>query len=122
MGPQGSTIKRLQEETGAKISVLGKGSMRDKNKVGIEVFLLSRCAPVPQVLRAILVYSFYHHQEEELRKGGEAKYAHLAMELHVFIEVMAPIPEAYLRMAHAMEEVKKFLIPVCVEMNLLLLN
>ncbi|KAL3049029.1 hypothetical protein OYC64_008496 [Pagothenia borchgrevinki] len=81
LGPQGSTIKRLQEETGAKISVLGKGSMRDKNK------------------------------EEELRKGGEAKYAHLSMELHVFIEVMAPIPEAYMRMAHAMEEVKKFLIP-----------
>ncbi|XP_051793162.1 KH domain-containing, RNA-binding, signal transduction-associated protein 1a isoform X2 [Acanthochromis polyacanthus] len=81
LGPQGSTIKRLQEETGAKISVLGKGSMRDKNK------------------------------EEELRKGGEAKYAHLAMELHVFIEVTAPIPEAYMRMAHAMEEVKKFLIP-----------
>ncbi|PWA16417.1 hypothetical protein CCH79_00004607 [Gambusia affinis] len=82
LGPQGSTIKRLQEETGAKISVLGKGSMRDKNK------------------------------EEELRKGGESKYAHLAMELHVFIEVTAPIPENYLRMAHAMDEVKKFLIPV----------
>ncbi|CAL8236638.1 unnamed protein product [Boreogadus saida] len=81
LGPQGNTIKRLQEETGAKISVLGKGSMRDKNK------------------------------EEELRKGGEAKYAHLSMELHVFIEVTAPIPEAYLRMAHAMDEVKKFLIP-----------
>lgn len=81
LGPQGNTIKRLQEDTGAKISVLGKGSMRDKNK------------------------------EEELRKGGEAKYAHLAMELHVFIEVMAPIPEAYYRMAYAMEEVKKFLIP-----------
>ncbi|XP_037551007.1 KH domain-containing, RNA-binding, signal transduction-associated protein 1a [Nematolebias whitei] len=81
LGPQGSTIKRLQEETGAKISVLGKGSMRDKNK------------------------------EEELRKSGEAKYAHLAMELHVFIEITAPIPEAYLRMAHAMDEVKKFLIP-----------
>lgn len=81
LGPQGSTIKRLQEETGAKISVLGKGSMRDKVK------------------------------EEELRKGGEAKYAHLSMELHVFIEVTAPIPEAYMRMAHAMDEVKKFLIP-----------
>lgn len=81
LGPQGSTIKRLQEDTGAKISVLGKGSMRDKNK------------------------------EEDLRKGGEAKYAHLAMELHVFIEVTAPIPEAYVRMAHAMDEVKKFLIP-----------
>lgn len=81
LGPQGNTIKRLQEETGAKISVLGKGSMRDKAK------------------------------EEELRKGGEPKYAHLSMDLHVFIEVFAPIPEAYLRMAHAMEEVKKFLIP-----------
>lgn len=33
LGPQGNTIKRLQEETGAKISVLGKGSMRDKSKV-----------------------------------------------------------------------------------------
>lgn len=33
LGPQGNTIKRLQEETGAKISVLGKGSMRDKTKV-----------------------------------------------------------------------------------------
>ncbi|KAI4883648.1 hypothetical protein NFI96_015506 [Prochilodus magdalenae] len=82
LGPQGSTIKRLQEDTGAKISVLGKGSMRDKNK------------------------------EEELRKGGEPKYAHLAMELHVYIEVFAPIPECYLRMAHAMDEVKKFLMPV----------
>ncbi|XP_018602450.2 KH domain-containing, RNA-binding, signal transduction-associated protein 1-like [Scleropages formosus] len=81
LGPQGNTIKRLQEETGAKISVLGKGSMRDKTK------------------------------EEQLRKGGEPKYAHLSMELHVFIEVFAPVPEAYLRMAHAMEEVKKFLIP-----------
>ncbi|XP_026079235.1 KH domain-containing, RNA-binding, signal transduction-associated protein 1-like [Carassius auratus] len=82
LGPQGSTIKRLQEDTGAKISVLGKGSMRDKNK------------------------------EEELRKGGDQKYAHLAMELHVHIEVFAPIPDCYLRMAHAMDEVKKFLMPV----------
>ncbi|XP_062385341.1 KH domain-containing, RNA-binding, signal transduction-associated protein 1b [Sardina pilchardus] len=81
LGPQGNTIKRLQEETGAKISVLGKGSMRDKTK------------------------------EEGLRKSGEPKYAHLSMELHVFIEVFAPVPEAYLRMAHAMEEVKKFLFP-----------
>lgn len=61
----------------------------------------------------LTVICFLHvYQEEELRKGGEAKYAHLSMELHVFIEVTAPIPEAYLRMAHAMDEVKKFLIPV----------
>ncbi|XP_062866180.1 KH domain-containing, RNA-binding, signal transduction-associated protein 1b [Trichomycterus rosablanca] len=81
LGPQGNTIKRLQEETGAKISVLGKGSMRDKAK------------------------------EEDLRQSGEPKYAHLSMELHVFIEVFAPAPEAYMRMANAMEEIKKFLFP-----------
>jgi len=81
LGPQGSTIKRLQEETGAKISVFGKGSMRDKSK------------------------------EESMRKSGEQKYAHLSLDLHVYIEVMAPIPECYLRMAHAMDEVKKHLVP-----------
>ncbi|XP_029818912.1 KH domain-containing, RNA-binding, signal transduction-associated protein 1 [Manacus vitellinus] len=81
LGPQGNTIKRLQEETGAKISVLGRGSMRDKAR------------------------------EEELRKGGDPKYAHLNMDLHVFIEVFGPPCEAYALMAHAMEEVKKFLVP-----------
>lgn len=49
------------------------------------------------------------------------------MELHVFIEVTAPIPENYLRMAHAMDEVKKFLIPVSeffysINLNLLLMH
>ncbi|KAM3930398.1 KH domain-containing, RNA-binding, signal transduction-associated protein 2 isoform 2-T3 [Leptodactylus fuscus] len=32
LGPRGNSLKRLQEETGAKMSILGKGSMRDKAK------------------------------------------------------------------------------------------
>ncbi|CAG09434.1 unnamed protein product, partial [Tetraodon nigroviridis] len=32
LGPRGNSMKRLQEETGAKMSILGKGSMRDKDK------------------------------------------------------------------------------------------
>ncbi|XP_049337554.1 KH domain-containing, RNA-binding, signal transduction-associated protein 2 isoform X5 [Astyanax mexicanus] len=32
LGPRGNSMKRLQEETGAKMSILGKGSMRDKGK------------------------------------------------------------------------------------------
>eukprot|EP00079_Xenopus_tropicalis_P035655 XP_017949426.1 PREDICTED: KH domain-containing, RNA-binding, signal transduction-associated protein 2 isoform X2 [Xenopus tropicalis] len=32
LGPRGNSLKRLQEETGAKMSILGKGSMRDKIK------------------------------------------------------------------------------------------
>ncbi|XP_041068362.1 KH domain-containing, RNA-binding, signal transduction-associated protein 2-like [Cetorhinus maximus] len=81
LGPRGNSLKRLQEETGTKMSILGKGSMRDKSK------------------------------EDELRKGGEAKYAHLNSDLHVLVEVFAPPTEAYSRMYHAMEELKKFLIP-----------
>ncbi|XP_054025464.1 KH domain-containing, RNA-binding, signal transduction-associated protein 2 [Dryobates pubescens] len=81
LGPRGNSLKRLQEETGAKMSILGKGSMRDKAK------------------------------EEELRRSGEAKFAHLSDELHVLIEVFAPPGEAYSRMSHALEEIKKFLVP-----------
>uniref|UniRef100_A0A8C9PXR7 KH RNA binding domain containing, signal transduction associated 3 n=1 Tax=Spermophilus dauricus TaxID=99837 RepID=A0A8C9PXR7_SPEDA len=81
LGPRGNSLKRLQEETLTKMSILGKGSMRDKSK------------------------------EEELRKSGEAKYFHLNDDLHVLIEVFAPPAEAYARMGHALEEIKKFLIP-----------
>lgn len=55
---------------------------------------------------------FFYHQEEELRQSGEAKYHHLNEDLHVLIEVFAPPAEAYARMGHALEEIKKFLIPV----------
>lgn len=51
-------------------------------------------------------------QEEELRRSGEAKFQHLTEDLHVLIEVFAPPAEAYARMGHALEEIKKFLIPV----------
>uniref|UniRef100_A0A8C4QSM4 KH domain containing, RNA binding, signal transduction associated 2 n=1 Tax=Eptatretus burgeri TaxID=7764 RepID=A0A8C4QSM4_EPTBU len=81
LGPQGNSLKRLQAETGTKMSILGKGCMRDKTK------------------------------EEELRRGGEGKYFHLREELHVLIEVFAPPGEAYARMGHALKEVKKFLVP-----------
>ncbi|XP_056291940.1 KH domain-containing, RNA-binding, signal transduction-associated protein 2 [Pseudoliparis swirei] len=81
LGPRGNSMKRLQEETGVKMSILGKGSMRDKGK------------------------------EEELRKSGEAKHDHLRNDLHVLIEVFAPPGEAYSRMSHALEEIKKFLVP-----------
>ena len=33
LGPKGNSMKRLQEETMTKMAVLGKGSMRDKQKV-----------------------------------------------------------------------------------------
>lgn len=68
--------------------------------------------PFPRQIYDTKVF-FLSHQEEELRQSGEAKYHHLNEDLHVLIEVFAPPAEAYARMGHALEEIKKFLIPVC---------
>nr|XP_023700505.1 KH domain-containing, RNA-binding, signal transduction-associated protein 2 isoform X4 [Paramormyrops kingsleyae] len=59
----------------------------------------------------VLIPVQQYPKEEELRKSGEAKYAHLSNDLHVLIEVFAPPGEAYSRMSHALEEIKKFLVP-----------
>ncbi|KAG7245234.1 hypothetical protein INR49_023806 [Caranx melampygus] len=59
--------------------------------------------------------------EEELRQSGEAKYHHLNEDLHVLIEVFAPPAEAYARMGHALEEIKKFLIPLLFGLGQLIL-
>jgi len=33
LGPKGNSLKRIQEETGTRMAVFGRGSMRDKQKV-----------------------------------------------------------------------------------------
>ncbi|XP_046973458.1 KH domain-containing, RNA-binding, signal transduction-associated protein 2-like isoform X3 [Vanessa cardui] len=81
LGPKGNTMKQLQEETMCKMAVLGRGSMRDRQK------------------------------EEELRNSLDPKYAHLSDELHVEVSAMAPPAEAHARIAYALAEVKKYLIP-----------
>ncbi|XP_054706225.1 KH domain-containing, RNA-binding, signal transduction-associated protein 1-like isoform X2 [Uloborus diversus] len=81
LGPKGSSLQQLQEATQTKMAILGRGSMRDKKK------------------------------EEELRNQGDPKYAHLNDELHVEITAYAAPAEAYRRMASAIAEVQRFLIP-----------
>ena len=41
LGPRGNTFKRLQANTGTKMSILGKGSMREKEKVSRWKFVAS---------------------------------------------------------------------------------
>lgn len=81
LGPKGNSMKRLQEETMTKMAVLGRGSMRNKQ------------------------------QEEELRKSSDPKYQHLNDDLHVEITAFAPPSEAHARIAYALTEVRKYLIP-----------
>merc|ERR1719219_2957055 len=64
-----------------KMAVLGRGSMKDKQK------------------------------EEELRGCQDPKYYHLQEDLHVEITAFAPPAEAHARVAFALTEVRKYLIP-----------
>lgn len=75
-------MKRLQEETMCKMAVLGRGSVRDRKK------------------------------EEELRLSGDPRYTHLFEDLHVEISTFAAPAEAHARIAYALAEVRRFLVPV----------
>ncbi|XP_065077309.1 uncharacterized protein LOC135700654 [Ochlerotatus camptorhynchus] len=81
LGPKGNSLKRLQEETMCKMAVLGKGSMRDRKK------------------------------EEELRLSGDPRYTHLSEDLHVEISTYTAPAEAHARIAYALAEIRRFLVP-----------
>lgn len=81
LGPKGNTLKRLQEDTMCKMAILGRGSMKDRKK------------------------------EEELRSGMDSKYAHLLDDLHVEVNANGPPAEVHARIAYAMAELRKYLIP-----------
>ncbi|XP_034942033.1 female germline-specific tumor suppressor gld-1-like isoform X2 [Chelonus insularis] len=81
LGPKGNSLKRLQEECGCKMAVLGRGSMKDRQK------------------------------EEELRASGDPKFSHLNDDLHVEISAYATPAEAHARIAYALVEVRRFLVP-----------
>uniref|UniRef100_A0A2K5JSH7 KH RNA binding domain containing, signal transduction associated 1 n=1 Tax=Colobus angolensis palliatus TaxID=336983 RepID=A0A2K5JSH7_COLAP len=92
----------------AEIEKIQKGdSKKDDEENYLDLFSHKNMKLKERVLIPVKQYP----KEEELRKGGDPKYAHLNMDLHVFIEVFGPPCEAYALMAHAMEEVKKFLVP-----------
>lgn len=81
LGPKGNTLRQLQEETFCKMVIMGRNSMRDQGK------------------------------EEELRNSGDPKFAHLSRDLHVEISTVASPAEAYHRLAYALAEIRKYMIP-----------
>lgn len=134
LGPKGMSLKRLQEETGTKMSILGKGSMRDKAKVNSQwIFEIVINDTICQVSSYFLysysdlswenIYDYemnmMYLQEDELKKEG-GKYAHLNEELHVLVEVYSEISDAYARLSHALSELAKFLSPVSILLHIIL--
>lgn len=63
------------------MNICGRGSMRDREK------------------------------EEELRQSLDPKYAHLSDDLHIEIHTIAPPPEAHTRIAAALSQVRRYLVP-----------
>lgn len=49
-----------------------------------------------------------------MRISGDPKFLHLMEELHVEITAFAPPAEAHARIAYALAEVRRFLVPVSV--------
>jgi len=81
LGPKGSTLKELVHSTKTKISILGKGSSKDKAK------------------------------EEELSKSDDPDHAHFKEALHVLIQAKAPKIVAHRRMSFALKELNHFMVP-----------
>ncbi|XP_055666537.1 KH domain-containing RNA-binding protein QKI isoform X2 [Falco peregrinus] len=96
LGPRGLTAKQLEAETGCKIMVRGKGSMRDKKKVSFK----SRENHDPAVLEV-----------EAKQNRGKPNWEHLNEDLHVLITVEDAQNRAEIKLKRAVEEVKKLLIP-----------
>ncbi|XP_032040166.1 protein quaking isoform X2 [Aythya fuligula] len=96
LGPRGLTAKQLEAETGCKIMVRGKGSMRDKKKVSFK----SRDNHDPAVMEV-----------EEEQNRGKPNWEHLNEDLHVLITVEDAQNRAEIKLKRAVEEVKKLLIP-----------
>lgn len=81
LGPKGSTLQRIQEETITKMAILGQGSMRNGEK------------------------------EQELLNSGDPKYSHLKNRMHLQIDSLGLPSEAYYRLSHALSEVSKVMTP-----------
>ncbi|XP_061396527.1 KH domain-containing, RNA-binding, signal transduction-associated protein 3-like [Musca vetustissima] len=81
LGPKGNTLKRLHQETLCSIAIKGRNSMRDQER------------------------------EDELRQSGDPAFNHLNRDLYVEIGTIAPPAEAYARLAYALREIRKYIIP-----------
>jgi len=82
LGPKGNTLKRVQEESGTKMAVLGRGSMKDRRK------------------------------EEELRRSNNPDSQHLKEDLHVKITTHARPADAYDNISKALRSLEELLKPV----------
>ena len=95
LGPRGMTAKQLEADTGCKIMVRGRGSMRDKQKV----------RRLAQTLLSLITFV------KEDQNRGKANWEHLDEDLHVLIQCEDHENRALVKLERAKEEIMKLLKP-----------
>ena len=98
IGPKAQTLQNLAKSFKCHVYVLGRGSTRDRAKVGVHSF------------DYVIHYNLF--QVQELLASGVPNFAHYSGPLHVKIETTATPALAYKRIAGVMEVLKKLLEPV----------
>ncbi|KAH7726679.1 alternative splicing defective protein 2 [Aphelenchoides avenae] len=96
LGPRGMTAKQLEQETGCKIMVRGRGSLRDRQR---------------HRDGAHVDGGHFTHALQEDNNRGRANWEHLEDELHVLIQCEDTPNRAQIKMKNAIEKVKKLLVP-----------
>jgi len=81
LGPKGSNLKEFVQTTKTKVSILGKGSSKDRSK------------------------------EAELLKSDDPEHAHLKEPVHVVISAKGPKVNAHRKMAAALRALNRFMVP-----------
>jgi len=81
LGPKGSTLKNIASSTKTRISILGRGSLKNSE------------------------------EEEKLRNSTDPEHEHLKEALHVLIQVKAPCVVAHARMSAALKEINQYMTP-----------
>lgn len=82
LGPKGMNLKRMQTDCKVRMSIMGRGSSKERNK------------------------------EDELIQTGDPQYEHLKEPLHIIISARGNKIEAHRRLAAACREIHKFMGPV----------
>ncbi|GKA26176.1 KH domain-containing protein [Tanacetum coccineum] len=107
LGPRGNSLKRIEALTGCRVSIRGRGSIKDPNKVEL---LISKVEV--ENGWAWKTYDSNKSFDEEECLRGKPGYQHLNDQLHVLIEAESPANIVDAKLEQAKEIIEELLIPV----------
>jgi protein quaking len=98
LGPRGSTLRKIEDETGCRIHIRGAGSLRSKEEVDNRLFCFNQVSYCNSFVK----------EEEKRTKAG---YEHLNEDLHVVVEASMDEDQATEAIEAAKEIISSLLVP-----------